>query len=195
MIVQVRGASGAGKSTLVRQFVERHGPPEKYMRSNAGAWGLDHVDSPLSRPFALGVRTGQGQVIVPGHYESAGGGADMIKSKTHIYDVVDKAVSNGCHVLVESLFLSKDVGVTKERSMGWLTTFKVIYIDLPEEVCEESVQVRREAMGRERRPLRQHANDYKETTKAVKQLRDAGFDVEVFTDRAAAAARVEELLG
>lgn len=191
MIVQVRGASGSGKSRLVREFVEQYGPVRKYMMSEAADWGLAHIDCPPSRPFALslpGLR-----VVVPGHYEASGGGADMIKKVSDIYDVVEKAVAECTDVLVESLFMSKDLKAVRERSPLWPTTLKVIYLDLPEAECEEAVQQRREATGRERRPLRQHANDWKEVRKACEWLEQNGYDVERHS-RQTAAARIRELL-
>lgn len=190
MIIQIRGASGSGKSTLVRRFVEEHGPPLRYMMAKAEAMGMGHVDCPPSRPFALELP--KLRTVIPGHYESSGGGADMIKSKAHIYDVAELAMREGRHVLVESLFLSKDTRETLDRMPGWPTTFKIIYLEVPEEVCLASVHARRAALGREYRPLKQHARDFKEVASAVSKLQGK-VDIEGHT-RDSAARRIRELL-
>lgn len=191
--VQVRGASGSGKSTLVRTWVEEHGPPLKYMMSGAANFGLGHVDCPQSRPYALCCPVpDRERVIIPGHYEASGGGADMIKSKSHIYDVVDVGLSHNHSVLMESLFISKDVTMTLNRYGSRLPT--ILYLEVPEEECLASVHERRARRGLESRPMRQHARDYAEVAKAVRQLEAKGVKVE-HHDRVSCAARVRELLG
>lgn len=193
MIVQVRGASGSGKSTLVRAWVDEHGPPLRYMMKSAAAMGLGHVDCPPSRPYALALPVpDRPRVIVPGHYDASGGGADMIKSKAHIYDIVDQAVRWKHNVLMESLFISKDVTLTLERygPQG----IHVLFLDLPEEECRASVHARRAALGREYRELRQHARDWKDVGVACRKLEEAGVTVERL-DREGCARRVRELLG
>lgn len=196
IVVQVRGASGSGKSTLVRQWVEEHGPASKYMMSGAANFGLGHIDCAASRPYALACPVAERTpVIVPGHYEAPGGGADMIKSVYHIYDVCDQALFWQRNVLVEGLFLAKDVKALQERYPPPYPYLHVLYLDLPEEVCYESVMQRREALGKERRPLRAHANDFRGVRTAVRILEEKGYQVERFQDRDACAARVREILG
>lgn len=195
IVVQVRGASGSGKSRLVRDWVTEHGPPTKYMMSGAANFGLGHIDCAASRPYALACPNGGKPVIVPGHYEAPGGGADMIKNVRHIYDVVDQALFWERNVLVEGLFLSKDVKALEERYPAPYPYLRVLYLDLPLEFCEESVQQRRESLGRERRPLRQHTNDWKDVRRAVELLEAKGYQVERFDSRTDCARRVKELLG
>lgn len=188
LLVQVRGASGSGKSTLVRTFLEGLGQSIRYM--DRAAWGLGHVDSPASRPFALGYRLGLGNtLVVPGHYDAPGGGCDMIKKADHAYDIADRADSHGAHVLMEGLFISKEYARLIERA-GRAPL--VIYLDLPEVECEESVQQRREALGKERRPLSKHGPDWREVRRAVARLEAAGLAVERHS-RDSALARLKEV--
>lgn len=191
VMVQVRGASGSGKSTLVRRWVEDHGPPLKYMMKSAAAMGLGHVDVAAARPYALMVPVEGGRVVVPGHYEAAGGGADMVKSKAHIYDIADKALSLGHSVLIESLFISKDVTLTLER---YGTAPIILHLDLPEYDCLQSVHNRRAALGKPHREMRAHHADFQGVTTAIRKLREAGVTVESHT-RESCASRVRELLG
>ena len=197
LLVQIRGASGSGKSTLVRRWVEDHGPPLKYMVKNAAAFGLGQLTESVgaARPFALACPVpDRPRVIVPGHYEAAGGGADMIKSKSHICDVIDRALALDHNVLVESLFLSKDVNMMWSRYGGYGGMWRILWLDVPEEECLESVHARRTALGREYRPMRAHARDFADVRKAVSQLTAKGACVERH-DRDSCAARVRELLG
>lgn len=190
MLVQVRGASGSGKSTLVRRFLEGLPAPLRYLDKRP--FGLDHVESSVSRPFALSYPLpGGDRLIVPGHYDAPGGGCDMIKKADHAYDIAGVALDHG-HVLMEGLFLSKDHRRLREQTARWGITPVVLYLDLPEEVCEESVQLRRESTGRVRRPLRKHADDFREVRAAVAKLEAAGMAVERH-DRDSAAARLQEL--
>lgn len=198
MIVQVRGASGSGKSTLVRAWVDEHGPVVQYMMARAANFGLGHIDCPASRPFALACPVpGQTAVVVPGHYDAPGGGCDMIKKVSHIYDVVDQALFWQRRVLMEGLFVSKDVGQTADRyaPAGPVLPFlRILYLDLPQEECEAAVQARRAAQGREHRPLRKHAADWAEVRRAVERLEVQGANIERH-DRASCAARIRDLLG
>lgn len=200
MIVQIRGGSGAGKSTMVRRWIEEHGEHTRYMMANAGAWGLAHIDCPPSRPFALGFE--KEKVIVVGHYDSTGGGGDMIKSVTHIYDVAVMAALNGQNVLLESLFCSKDSKHThtvlltaKSRSIP----AHIIQLDVPEEVCYQSVQARRAALGKEERFLKAHANDWKSAhpgmEKHLRSWEEEGLCSVYRLSRDDAAAKLRELLG
>ncbi len=190
LLVQVRGASGSGKSTLVRTFLAGLGPNARYM--NKAAWGLDHVDSPASRPFALGYRTPAGFLVVPGHYDAPGGGCDMIKKADHAYDIAGSARAHESHVLMEGLFISKEYARLIERAPNWQRPPLVIYLDLPEAECEESVQLRRVALGKERRPLSKHSSDWREVRRAVARLEAAGINVERH-DRASAMKRLKEV--
>lgn len=198
MIVQVRGASGSGKSTIVRQWCEEHGPPVRYMMAKAHNFGLGHIDCPRSRPFALAFPVpGRTAVVVPGHYESSGGGCDMIRKVRDIYDVVDQALFWKRNVLMEGLFVSKDVAATVDRyaPAGPVSPIlRILYLDLPQEECYEAVQQRRAALGRELRPLRKHASDWGEVRRSVERLEMQGARVERH-DRESCATRIRELLG
>lgn len=188
LLVQVRGASGSGKSTLVRGFLQGLGAPVRYMDRNI--WGLGHVDSPDSRPFALGYPA-RG-LLVPGHYDAPGGGCDMIKKADHAYDIAARARQAGASVLMEGLFISKEYARLIAQAHDWPRPPLVIYLDLPEAECEESVQLRREALGKDRRPLSKHSSDWREVGRAVGRLEAAGINVERL-GRADALARLQEL--
>ena len=191
ILVQVRGASGSGKSTLVRRFLEGLPTQERY--SDKEAWGLGHVESAASRPFALQYGLPAGRLIVPGHYDAPGGGCDMLKKADHVFDIAETARRHGASVLMEGLFLSKEYARLLARRSAWAQPPVVIYLDLPEAECEESVQQRREALGRARRPLSKHSADWREVRRAVTRLEEAGLAVERH-DRASAMSRLKELL-
>lgn len=190
-LVQVRGASGSGKSTLVRNFLKGLPKPARYF--DKAAWDLGHVESATSRPFALSYPLPRGgrRLIVPGHYDAPGGGCDMIKKADHAYDIAERGLFYGA-VLMEGLFLSKEYARLLARRAAWAQPPVVIYLDLPEDVCEESVQQRRESLGRARRLLSKHSSDWREVGRAVQRLRDQGVKVEDHT-RDSAAERLKEL--
>lgn len=198
MIVQVRGGSGSGKSTLVRQWVEAHGEHKRHMMKDAEAWGLGHIFCADSRPFALEF-PGQKTVVV-GHYDAPGGGGDMIKSVYHIYDVVRKAALLDQHVLVESLFMSKDAKATRELLVhleGW--PVHIILLDIGEEDGYASVMERRRALGKEERQLRAHSKDWHAAHKSMlplyREWEAAGLIHFHHLNRADAALKLTELLG
>ena len=190
ILVQVRGASGSGKSTLVRSFLETLPAQERY--TDRERWGLGHVDSAASRPFALSYGISGGRLIVPGHYDAPGGDCDMIKKADHAYDIADVAKRHGASVLMEGLFISKEYARLLVRRTLWPQPPVVIYLDLPEDVCEASVQERRAALGREQRPLRKHSADWREVRAAVRKLQAGGQVVEHHT-RESAMERLKEL--
>lgn len=201
MIVQLRGGSGSGKSTLVRHWVDDHGPHNRMMMDmHAAQYGLDHIDCAKSRPFALAFP--QHKVAVVGHYDAPGGGADMIKSVYHIYEVVKVACETGYHVLVESLFMSKDAKATTDL-LSWAKDqgipVHIILMDVPEDECYESVMARRRALGKEERHLRAHAKDYHAAHHAMipcyEEWQKAGLINYYHLNRADAASKVRELLG
>lgn len=193
ILIQVRGASGSGKSTLVRGFLASlTGSTFRY--EDKDRWGMGHVESAASRPFALGYAQPNGSLlVVPGHYDAPGGGCDMIKKADHVYDIANAARQHGANVLMEGLFLSKEYARLLAHRHLWPRPPVVIHLDLPEAECEESVQLRRGSNGRVRRPLSKHASDYREVRSAVACLRASGVDVETH-DRASAMNRLMELL-
>lgn len=200
MIVQIRGGSGSGKSTLVREWVDDHGEHERHMMEVARFYGLGHINCAASRPFALEFKP-EGVVVV-GHYDAPGGGADMIKSVYHIYDVVRKAVEIGRDVLVESLFMSKDAKATLEL-LDWAKergeAVHIILLDLPEQDCYDSVQERRRVLGKEERHLRAHSKDYHAAHKSMLSVYQKWHEEGLITfhhlGRIDASLRVRELIG
>lgn len=203
MIVQVRGGSGSGKSTLVRQWVEEHQEGHvRHMMSTAYAWNLEHIDCAQSRPFAL--QFPLENVIVPGHYDAPGGGCDMIKSVSHIYDVVRTANSYRYNVLMEGLFVSKDTKETRAllESFAGLGESRpevfILLLDVPEADCYQSVMDRRASLGKEPRHLKAHRADWRSAHvsnvphyEAWQREGLAHFERH---SRESAAARVRELL-
>ncbi len=169
---------------MVRRWLEDHSPVKRFM--NPAGYGLNIV-SPASRPFALGA----GRVLVPGHYDAPGGGCDMIKSVDHIYDVVAMALQHYDFVLMEGLFVGKDARRLLDR--GWGPDTLVIFLDLPLEICRASVHQRRESLGKPRKELTKHEDDWGEINAKIGLLKAAGVAVE-HHDRDSAAARLRELL-
>lgn len=168
--------------------------------SEAGQFGLAHIDCAQSRPFALTFENER--VAIVGHYDASGGGGDMIKSVYHIYDVVRAAAERGYHVLVESLFMSKDAKATLELlswAKGRSIPVHIILMDVPEDTCYESVMERRRALGKVERHLRAHAKDYHAAHRAMLPLYHEWEAAELIDfyqcSREEAAARLKGLIG
>lgn len=141
MIINIRGTSGSGKSTLVReilreldfvQIVSKHGRKQP----------LGYI---YREPKPCGFK-----LFVPGHYETPCGGCDTIQTMDAVFNLVNEYDEKGMHVLFEGLLISSELKRTValwERMCenGRGDEFLVIQLDVPIEVCLDSVNKRRKA--------------------------------------------------
>lgn len=165
-LVQVRGASGSGKSTLARAVMDGLG-------GRRNKWYVDGRRQPISMTFEKPVRP----LCVVGHYEVMCGGADTIKSKEENYAVARTALGNGFDVLLEGIFLTVERDRTVQLWRDGIDRHDV-FIDLPIDVCTESVMLRREASGRERRELKEMKNFHRRVMRTRDRLLEAGIPPE-----------------
>lgn len=201
MIVNVRGTSGSGKSTLVRAVMAR------YMH----CMKIEHpkrrqpVAYQLSKYKAEPFRSVK-DLYVPGHYETTCGGCDTISrdleadvkggAMEYIYRLVRRGHEAGCHVLFEGLLISAEVNrLVQLHKDGYPVA--VVHLDVPLEVCLESVNKRR----RERDPVRftpvnpkNTESKWKGSRQAMRRFEAAGVATISTSSRIEALAAVLHLL-
>ena len=162
-IVQLHGASGSGKTTLVRALMEAWGPVEDVMKP-------EYQRKPVAQVI---YNAPNRPLVLVGHYYAACGGADTLKSRHVPYLIAKEALDLGYDVLLEGIFLSVEVHRVKALQEAGYDRHNV-FLDVPIEWCEESVQRRREAAGKERRPLKQMEAYHPRIMWTKKRLEEAG---------------------
>lgn len=182
MIVNLRGTSGAGKSTIVRAVMKRYSCEANY---------VDGRRRPL---FYVGHRPEEHRLLVPGHYETACGGCDTIRTPDEVYELVRwGALEQGMDVLFEGIMVQDEIRRCAEVSQ--LHPTLVIGLDVPIEECLASVQRRRDARG-DARPLNPKNTVARATSLERTYHRLVGLGVKVERHgREAALSRVLEVLG
>ena len=208
MIIQLRGTSGSGKSTLARRVMELYtgtrlrikgepvpGKPRKqpvgYLNSRA--------NPSISGPD-MQVRFAP-SLFVPGHYETACGGADTITQIDYTFGLVREAVTHGHDVLFEGLLLSADVNKVAAL-MDLNVPMHAIILNIPLEECLDSVNARRRAKKGDGAPgvnPKNTASKHKGVMSTIDRLAAAGIQPWIFTGPAADAReqaflKVRELL-
>ena len=171
MIVQVRGTSGTGKTTLIRQVMALyHGPTIRYKRKGRkqplGYCLHPGKDQPGRRPLGI-----------VGHYETACGGCDTIKTLDEVFELVRQCYANGWDVLFEGLLLSAGFNRTAALYDDGFPLI-VIGMDVPIEVCLESVNQRRWAKDPKKPPVNPKNTEakLKGTRKTMSKLAEYGVD-------------------
>lgn len=144
-VVMLRGTSGSGKSHLAREIMA------KYEQRTP------HFTEGRKQPYYYEFRK-KGRrtpLFVLGHYETACGGCDTIKTADEVFGLVAELRAKG-DVLFEGLLLSADVNRTTEAG-------KVhnVFIDLPIEKCLAQVNARR----RKKDPTKGDVNPENTTSK------------------------------
>lgn len=181
--INIRGTGGSGKSTVVRRIMELY-PRHVEDRSMAGR------NRPL---FTEHWRADKPSLIVPGHYETACGGCDTIKTVDQVYAIVRMALRNGVGTVYEGIMVQDDVRRAVELSKEH--TLHVIRLSTPIEECLNAIRTRRAERGDERPFSEKNTRGrYESVLRTCHRLKDAGVRVEVL-DREAAFLRVRELLG
>jgi predicted kinase len=159
--VQLFGASGSGKSTLVRNYI-----------ASIGGYVLDVHHAMQRQPVAQVAEKAVRPLLTIGHYNTACGGGDTLKNKDLPYRMAREAMTKGYDVLMEGIFLSLElhrvVALQNDRYDR-----HSIFLDVPMDECEESVQLRREAAGSPRRPLKQMADTHPRIMRTHDRQRDS----------------------
>lgn len=133
MIFNIRGPSGSGKTYVARQVMDLYG--EKLPRFVPGR----------KQPLYYHLREpGYGDLLVLGHYETACGGCDTIKTLDETFQLARLLAVQG-HVLFEGLLLSPEYNRTVALSKA--DNMEVLFLDTPLEQCIENIRKRRAARG------------------------------------------------
>jgi len=133
-VINIRGTYGSGKTTLARFLMDSYVNKQTHF--------IDGRKRPLYYTFDH--PGGGNPLAVIGSYETICGGCDTITEIALIYDTVDFLQANGFDVFYESLLLTADVN----RTAGWHVKgwdLHIIYLDVPTQVCIDSVNARRRA--------------------------------------------------
>lgn len=137
MIVNIRGTGGSGKSHLVRRVMDLYA--ERHPR---------HVEGRRRPVSYLCSAEGHRPLLVPGHYETACGGCDTLKTVNQVYELVTAGDRHNCDVLYEGIMVADDV--TRAVLLSRSADLRVVLLTTPIEECLHSIQARRAERGDER---------------------------------------------
>lgn len=197
--VNIRGTGGSGKSTLVKNIMALYPVPDPSMVEGRKRRMGTRLFRDIEKPAEL---------YVPGHYDTACGGCDTIKTVDDVYHQVREQLEKGTNVLYEGIMVQDDVRRAVELDK-WLRTkpafvdgyssheprLNVILLSTPVEECLAAIRGRRAAAGNEK-PLSEKntRGRYESCLRTYARLKDAGVAVERLS-RDDAFNRVRELLG
>jgi hypothetical protein len=185
VIINIRGTSGSGKSTLVRRVLANYKGRVSFREEGR--------KQPIG--YLYQHPTGGRSLAVVGHYETPCGGCDTISKMERIFELVRQSHAAGHDVLYEGLLISADVVRTAALHHEGLP-LHVVALDVPIEVCLDSVNGRRREKNPDKPPVNPKNTESKHrgVQQSVVRLREHGVDVSVL-DRDGAYARLQELLG
>lgn len=141
IIINLRGTSGSGKSTVVRRVAKMYdGGSDSYF------------EPPRIRPlhYVFKRKDGGRPLWVLGHYATACGGCDTIKSPDEVYALVGDAVASGADVIYEGIIVQDDTRRLLELNARHPVS--VVELTTPIEECLLGIQNRRDAR-KDARPL------------------------------------------
>lgn len=163
MIINIRGTGGAGKSTLVRTMMSRYDKRTPVMETRKQPVG-----------YAC-ERAGGRPLWVVGHYETACGGCDTIKTPDEVYVYVTSAANSGYDVLYEGIIVQDDTRRCIELSKTH--ELRVVGLYVPIEECLAGIQKRRDNRG-DTRPLnpKNTVDRARRLEGSMKKLQAAGVD-------------------
>lgn len=186
-IIQVRGTSGSGKSTVVREIMKRYKP-------GRGKFYRQGRKQPLGYTL-INPQLGRRNLVIVGHYETACGGCDTLPSYDDSIGIVREAHANGYDVLFEGLLISGEVQRCAKLHADGLP-FHVIGLEVPLDVCLDSVNQRRWAKNPDKPGVNPRNTEakYKTVQGAMRKLAEAGVPTEWQT-RDGAVERILQLLG
>lgn len=206
VVVNLRGTGGSGKSTVVRRVMGRY--LSRMPLTEPGR--RQPVGYVLEAPDAV-------PLYVVGHYETACGGCDTIKTVDRVYEMVSAVLRDGGHdVLYEGIMVQDDVRRAVELDQRLKREYgcngdqcavcqddqegchkpglHVILLSTPIEECLAAIRARRLERGDERPLSEKNTRERARRQEGVRgRLRDAGVSVERL-DRSAAYLRVCALL-
>jgi len=175
MIINIRGTSGSGKSTLVRRIIDAYDTKMAVRRSD---------DPKRKQPHGYILsREGKRDLALIGHYETACGGCDTINGMDRIYQLVRESADAGYDVLFEGLLISAEFNRTYAlHTDGYDLT--VVGLDMPLDVCVDSVNQRRWAKNPDKPPVnpKNTESKWKGTRSTMKKLQEHGVEA-VWADR------------
>ena len=199
LAINIRGTGGSGKSTLVKRVMELYPNMAKIVEqgrrrplSTAHWWSED--DSNRS-----GLKARPSGLLVPGHYETACGGCDTIKTVDKVYELVHAAtLGDGNNVLYEGIMVMDDVtrAVKLDQDLRKVSgKLVVISLTTPVDDCIASIKKRRAEQGNEKPLSEKNTRDRaKRQENILHRLKQA--EVQIYKlDREAAFLKVRELLG
>lgn len=140
MIVKLCGTSGSGKTTLARKIMDLYGTKMPFK--------VEGRKQPVG--YLLTRKIGR-SLWVPGHYETACGGCDTIKTLDEVFELVRKGHGEGHDVMFEGLLLNSDRNRTIQLHTDGLP-LKVVTLSTPIDLCLESVMERRRKKNPDREP-------------------------------------------
>lgn len=189
MIINIRGTSGSGKSTLVKRVTELYGLHiDNYIDGRKQPYYVTHRMFHLEAPPSLSV---------PGHYNTACGGCDTIKTVDEVYSIVRScAMADPPHdILYEGIMVMDDVKRATSLHRDKPGQFLVIGLTTPVDECIAAVQSRRDARG-EAKPLnpKNTVDRAKRCSRGLERLEANGVRV-VRVDREGAFELVKRELG
>jgi thymidylate kinase len=192
LAINIRGTGGSGKSTLVKRIMELFSILDPQMTEGRKRRMGTRLFTNIEKPAAL---------YVPGHYDTACGGCDTIKTPDMVYDLVKDSLGKGTPVLYEGIMIMDDVtrAVALDKSLKDATgegsgQLYVIWLNTPIEVCLDAIRNRRAARGNERPFSEKNTRQrYDRCLGGLRRLESQGVRVERL-DREAAFLRVRELL-
>lgn len=198
LAINIRGTGGSGKSTLVKRIMELHkGSSPQLVDGRKRPIGTFHWITKEGQSMGLPV-----DLFVPGHYETACGGCDTIKTPEQVYELVRENTRQSINVLYEGIMVMDDVtrAVALDKQLRDPTGIAsgqlyVIWLNTPIEVCLAAIRDRRAARGDERPFSEKNTRQrYERCLRGLQRLEASGVRVERL-DREQAFLRVRELLG
>lgn len=198
--INIRGTGGSGKSTLVKRVTElypHHANIIEKGRKRAMAtchWFAEEDEGKLPpdsfRPPGL---------FVPGHYETACGGCDTVKTVDKVYEMVRAAtLGDENNAMYEGIMVMDDV----TRAVQFDQDLKkkgrrlvVISLTTSIEECLEGIRARKEARG-DPKPLNEKntRERMKRQVNSLHRLKQAGVELRKLS-RDDAFIQIRELLG
>jgi len=186
MIITIRGTSGSGKSHIVRELMKRLDPLTPNRREGR--------KQPLSYT-GHNPLTGKPVTII-GHYETACGGCDTITQQQDIFDLVHEAATAGHDVIFEGLLLSIEVERTTKLVREHGHELVVLGIDIPLQLCLDSVNARRRQKDPTKPPVNPKNTEakWRQCKSSWVRLKQRGIECRI-GDRAFVLANARQLLG
>lgn len=129
-LYQIAGTSGSGKSTLASSLLGANAEPHKF-------GNLKFTTS-----------TEREGLVALGHYKTACGGCDGIKSQLEVLKTLEYCYANYPMVLMEGLLLVTKRLLYRMDLIAGIKHNKVIFLDTSYEECIHSVEKRRGTAGK-----------------------------------------------